>query len=432
MPTPPLTRATAPEHPDHVRNIINMAKNLQSMFMDPKQTQEPAATIRRLLEAILQHLPAHLRASNNKPQGVAFGPTNPQKIEKMIEETHKMVADIQKRQAGPKKATWAQVADGGQNTIQEQQTRTDASERQFTIKITDEAERKRVQETETGALLQTMKEAANAACKDIQGIRKLGSGDILVTTGDNGSKEALQRSTEWITVVAPTAKPTARMRSIEIIGVRRASFEIGTEEEKKEAMEKIVSENRTLHQGLKIGRISWQKKKYNEDKTHASLILDLATAEEANRIVEKGLVVDYDVHTAAIYCRSWEIKQCFKCQGYGHIATLCKKRETCGHCAGEHPTKECPNPEKPKCTNCGKNHPTWDSRCQVRIGQREKTRARRAIDIAKAGIQNAKQKSRAIFTYQTHENAQTVKDVFTFKSKAKINEHGKSVHRDNR
>src|SRR2546430_17659022 len=99
MPTPPLTRATAPEHPDHVRNIINMAKNLQSMFMDPKQTKEPAATIQRLLEAILQHLPAHLRADNNNPQGAAVGPTNPQKIAKRIEETHKMVAANQNRPA---------------------------------------------------------------------------------------------------------------------------------------------------------------------------------------------------------------------------------------------------------------------------------------------------------------------------------------------
>ena len=229
------------------------------------------------------------------------------------------------------------------------------------------------------------------------------------------------------TVIAATAKATARWRPVEVTGVCRAGLKIETEEEKKEAIKKIISENRTTHAGLKIGRISWQKKKYDEDKTHASLILDLATEEEANNIIEKGLVIDYDVHTAATYSRNWEIKQCYKCQEYGHIAALCKKREACGHCAEEHPTKECPNPEKPRCANCGKKHPTWDTRCQVRMDQREKTRARRAMDIARAGMQKAKQLSRAVLPALTSEHTRMAKDTFTFRSQTTVNENGKRI-----
>jgi len=425
-PTPPPAKATATEHQNHVEDIINMAKTLQSMFMDPKQMKESAMMMQKLLGAIIQHLPAHLQTHDTEPQKAAPKPTNTQKMEKMVEDTYKIVVDLQKRQVGPKK-TWAQIAEEGRYASQEKQTRTDASERQFTIKITDETEKKRVQETEAGALLQTIKGAANTACKDIQGIRKLGSGDILVTAGDNSSKETLQKNTEWITVIATTAKATARWRPVEVTGVCRAGLKIETEEEKKEAIKKIISENRTTHAGLKIGRISWQKKKYDEGKTHASLILDLATEEEANNIIEKGLVIDYDVHTAATYSRNWEIKQCYKCQEYGHIAALCKKREACGHCAEEHPTKECPNPEKPRCANCGKKHPTWDTRCQVRMDQREKTRARRAMDIVRAGMQKAKQLSRAVLPALTSEHTRMAKDTFTFRSQTTVNENGKRI-----
>lgn len=426
QPAPPTTKATATEPPNHIEDIIDMAKTLQSMFMDPKQMKESARMIQKLLAAITQHLPAHLQTHDTEPLKAASKPTNTQKMEKMVEDTYKIVVDLQKRQVGPKK-TWAQIAEEGRYAIQEKQTRTDASGRQFTIKITDEAEKKRVQETEAGALLQTMKEAANTACKDIQGIRKLGSGDILVTAGDNSSKEALQENTEWVTVIATTAKATARWRSVEVTGVCRAGLKMETEEEKKAAIKKIISENRTTHAGLKIGRISWQKKKYDEDKTHASMILDLATEEEANNIIEKGLVIDYDIHTAATYSRSWEIKQCYKCQEYGHIAALCKKREACGHCAEEHPTNECPNPEKPKCANCGKKHPTWDTRCQVRMDQREKKKARRVMDIARAGMQKAKQLSRAVLPALTSGHMQMEKDVFTFKSQTTVNENGKRI-----
>lgn len=423
-PAPPGMKAKATKHPTNIENIINMAKTIQSMFMDPNKMQESATMVKKLLEAIVQHLPAHLQDCETEPQKAAPKPTNTQKMEKMIEDTYKIVVDLQKKQTGPKK-TWAQIAEEGRHAVQEKQTRTDASERQFTVKIADETEKKRVQDTDTGALLQTMKEAANTTGKDIQGIRKLGSGDILVTAGDNNSKEALQKDTEWITVVAKTAKATTRWNSVEVTGVRRAGLKMETEEEKKAAIKKITSENKTTHAELKIGRISWQKKKYDEDKTHASLILDLATEEEANRIIEKGLVIDYDVHTAAIYSRSWEIKQCYKCQEYGHIAMMCKKREACGHCAEEHPTKECPNPEKPKCANCGKKHPTWDTRCQVRMDQREKTRAKRAIDIARAGIQKAKQLSRAVLPSLMGGHAQIAKETPTPMSRATINDNGK-------
>jgi len=69
-----------------------------------------------------------------------------------------------------------------------------------------------------------------------------------------------------------------------------------------------------------------------------------------------------------------DIKQCFKCQGYGHLAIACKAKEVCGLCAGDHDTRKCQT-GKEKCVNCDRkglssNHTATSATCPVR--QREK------------------------------------------------------------
>lgn len=47
------------------------------------------------------------------------------------------------------------------------------------------------------------------------------------------------------------------------------------------------------------------------------------------------------------------ILQCFRCHGFGHIASKCAANVlTCGKCAGEHITKDCESSNGLKCTNC--------------------------------------------------------------------------------
>lgn len=56
-----------------------------------------------------------------------------------------------------------------------------------------------------------MKAGQNPACKSIQGGCKLASGDILVTADSELDKEKLQKSAEWVTVVAQSAKTAIKM-----------------------------------------------------------------------------------------------------------------------------------------------------------------------------------------------------------------------------
>jgi hypothetical protein len=53
-----------------------------------------------------------------------------------------------------------------------------------------------------------------------------------------------------------------------------------------------------------------------------------------------------------------EVRRCFKCQDYGHIARNCTSKLTyCPHCAGQHDSKTCPNLDKQaKCINCSRHN----------------------------------------------------------------------------
>jgi hypothetical protein len=64
--------------------------------------------------------------------------------------------------------------------------------------------------------------------------------------------------------------------------------------------------------------------------------------------------------------------QCYKCQGFNHMAKTCKEKGRCGKCSAEdHITRECPvdtrtEPHKLKCALCGGNHRSSFFNCERR------------------------------------------------------------------
>ena len=58
------------------------------------------------------------------------------------------------------------------------------------------------------------------------------------------------------------------------------------------------------------------------------------------------------------------VKQCFKCQKYGHSAIECKNEQRCLRCSGQHTVKQCAEPkENAKCANCGRSHASVNKGC---------------------------------------------------------------------
>ena len=63
-----------------------------------------------------------------------------------------------------------------------------------------------------------------------------------------------------------------------------------------------------------------------------------------------------------------EVRRCFKCQAYGHIASVCKNANKCGKCSREHETRDCKAaPENAKCANCKGKHVSGSSTCPEQL-----------------------------------------------------------------
>lgn len=59
------------------------------------------------------------------------------------------------------------------------------------------------------------------------------------------------------------------------------------------------------------------------------------------------------------------VKQCYKCQRFGHASEICRFEAKCAKCAGSHLTPACPSVGKitPKCANCSGEHPSTYRGC---------------------------------------------------------------------
>lgn len=63
-----------------------------------------------------------------------------------------------------------------------------------------------------------------------------------------------------------------------------------------------------------------------------------------------------------------DLRRCFRCCAYGHIAANCKATNSaCGLCAGHHETKDCPKTNQNKCVNCLKHNHSKHAKRQLDI-----------------------------------------------------------------
>lgn len=79
-------------------------------------------------------------------------------------------------------------------------------------------------------------------------------------------------------------------------------------------------------------------------------VIEVSPDVRAHLLRDRFVYVNYFACEISDYVR---VLQCFKCLAFGHFAKHCRFKATCGHCAGEHKTKECTNREAtPVCGNC--------------------------------------------------------------------------------
>ncbi len=173
-------------------------------------------------------------------------------------------------------------------------------------------------------------------CEAVVAARRLPSGDVLVTFDKEDDKTKWAKDPKVTQAFGTTAKVRTREYTVIAHGIRVAA---------------------PLHIGI-------------------------AEPEQANKLIDHGLLFGSELHDCEVFSGDCKITQCFKCYSYGHIVKHCRSVVRCGFCAGPgHVSNDCPSKEdheKHRCAVCkgGPNHVAWARQCPVR--QRQVAAARHA------------------------------------------------------
>ena len=121
---------------------------------------------------------------------------------------------------------------------------------------------------------------------------------------------------------------------------------------------------------------------YIQEEEDFKLVKELNAREENNRhyiikctpeirkqIFIRGEIL-YTLYKKNKVFDSYNVYQCFKCQGFNHSAKHCEKNQVCAKCGGNHRLVEC-NAKVENCVNCERkghsdlNHRTNGTKCPV-------------------------------------------------------------------
>ena len=205
---------------------------------------------------------------------------------------------------------------------------------------------------------------------------QLKSGDLSIKTLNRSDAEALKQFAEdWIARLGKGTSIRLPTYGILVHGIRISSMDM---EKFDEIKAELLHDNRAFVPNADIKYIGWLSRAALT-KRASTIIVEFTNPEDANKMIDEGLIWQGEAFQCERYDRQCRLKQCYKCQRYGHIGTQCKANTACGYCAKAHNSKDCPDKSDKSatrnCVVCRGAHEAWNNRCPARKEELSKVKA---------------------------------------------------------
>ena len=211
--------------------------------------------------------------------------------------------------------------------------------------------------------------------------RRLPSGDVTVSFDSAESKSCWENRLELREAFGQDAAIQRRGHPILVHGVRTKDIDIT---DQALAARTVIQQNPKWNGLVDIARIAWPAKVKRLQSEIGSLVLSVASPQQANLVIQDGLLLGCEYHNCEVFSEECRVTRCFNCQLYHRTtAKHCRNQTRCGFCAGAHRTEDCLARASNRlnlqaCRACGKSgHPAWAKECLSR--RTEVSRARQAF-----------------------------------------------------
>jgi len=198
----------------------------------------------------------------------------------------------------------------------------------------------------------------------LQGVNKLGRDMVHVEVKTSGAAKAIKDANiDWNKAYTGMKlyKPQYR---IVVHRVLMETIDLNADYSKtKKEWERLNANNE-----IKITSITLlcKAREQHRPTAHRSIVVFSEDATAADRCIKLSFFINNQKVRAERYVPHLHINQCYKCHGYGHRSTTCKKKEKCRKCAKEdHPTVQCTS-DTLRCVSCDRKHEVWHVECPSR------------------------------------------------------------------
>jgi len=286
-----------------------------------------------------------------------------------------------------KTSSWVNVA-REEVTTEKQQLRDDLSllckKRKILVKIVKRKEMKEIQKRLIDQIFQEIANVSTTQQNLIVSLRKLESEDIALHMMSLKVQAALEKFQAWVKRIASSVHVVRRSF---VILAHDVHITLNTSNQKI-IIKRLIKNNMRLHEDLKMLRIAWLKKIVKSEKTHSSLIIEIAIKTMMNRLLNVDMLNSYQECSCKLFEKNCRITQCYRCFDFDHMTKFCKNKECCFKCADKHHIERCVVSMNRKwCANCNNSHELWRCSClkwKLQIKQSEEIFWNRSIRYSEA------------------------------------------------